>query len=71
MNARKASMHTDELPLIALPHDLSDEAAAALLEWLLEAARLVETHYAGELHRHYHCPDPRQRELWDARDPPF
>ncbi len=71
MNARNETVHTDQPPLIALPEGLSDEAAAALLEWLLEAARLVEVHYAGQLHRHYHRPDPRQRELWDARDPPF
>ena len=71
MNARNATMHADEPPLIALPDALSDEAAAALLEWLYEAARIIESHYAGQLHRYYNRPDPRQHELWDARDPPF
>ena len=47
MNASNDTMHPDQPTLIALPADLSDEAAAALLEWLLEAARLVEAHYAG------------------------
>jgi len=64
-------MHTDQPPLIALPHELSDEAAAALLELLYETARALEGHYAGQLHRYYQRPDPRQHELWDGRDPPF
>ena len=64
-------MHTDEPPLIALPHDLPDEAAAAVLALLYEAARALESHYAGQLHRYYHRPDPRQHELWDGRDTPF
>lgn len=71
MNRGNDIVHTDEPPLIALPDELPDEAAVALLEWLYEAARLIESHYAGQLHRYYHRPDPRQRELWDARDPPF
>lgn len=71
MNPGNNIMHTDQPPLIALPDNLCDEAAVALLEWLYEAARLIESHYAGQLHRYYHRPDPRQHELWDARDPPF
>jgi hypothetical protein len=64
-------MHTDGPPLIALPHDLSDEAAAALLELLYAVAHALESHYAGQLHRYYLRPDPRQQDLWDGRDPPF
>ena len=71
MNAGNDAGRTDERPLLALPTDLSDEATAALLELLYEAARVVEHHYAGQLHRYYHQPDPRQHELWDARDSPF
>jgi len=58
-------------PLVALPEELPDEAAAAILEWLHETARVFENHYAAQLLRHYHRPDPRQRPLWPEHDPPF
>jgi hypothetical protein len=58
-------------PLIALPADLSDEAAAQLLEWLYELAATLESHYAGQLHRYYHRPDERQQPLWRDDEPPF
>ena len=57
-------------PLVALPQDLDDEAAAALLEFFYDAARVLEHHYAGQLLRRLHQPDPRQRALFDD-DPPF
>ena len=56
-------------PVVAVPEGLSDEAAAQLLEFLYDFARVFETHYAGQLHRYYHSPDERQLDLW--RDPPF
>jgi hypothetical protein len=56
--------------LLALPQDLDDAAAAALLDFFYEAARVLENHYAAQLIRHYHRPDPRQQPLWDD-DPPF
>ena len=40
--------------LVSLPSDLSDEAAAQLLDFLYEIAHLIEDHYAGQLHRYYH-----------------
>ena len=61
-------------PLIALPAELSDEAAAKLLEFLYELAAVVESHYAGQLHRYDHRPDERQQPLWPAGpndEPPF
>lgn len=58
-------------PVIALPDELSDEAAAKMLELLYELAHLFETHYAGQLHRYYHCTDERQADLWEEQDPPF
>jgi len=64
-------MNTEPRPCIALPEDLTDEAAAAILEWLHETARAFENHYAAQLLRHYHRPDPRQRPLWPEHDPPF
>ena len=61
----------DTPPLIALPHDLDDEAAARLLEFFLAAAEAIELHYAAQLLRHYHRPDERQCPLWPDDDPPF
>lgn len=57
-------------PLLALPDDLDDEAAFAVLEFFYEAARVLESHYAGQLIRRAHRPEPHQRPLWDD-DPPF
>ena len=56
-------------PVVAVPEGLSDDAAAQLLEFLYDFARILENHYAGQLHRYYHCPNERQLDLW--RDPPF
>ncbi len=56
-------------PLIPIPEALTDEAAAQLLEFLYELARLIESHYAGQLHRYYLRPDASQLDLWE--DPPF
>ena len=57
-------------PLIALPDELDDAAACALLEFFHEAARVLEAHYAGQLLRHHHQRDKRQQPLWED-DPPF
>jgi len=64
-------MNTDDLPLLVLPTELDDNAAVALLEFFYEAARVLEHHYAGQLHRYYHRPDERQRALFKENDPPF
>lgn len=56
-------------PGIPVPDGLSDEAAAQLLAFLYELARVIENHYAGQLHRHYARTDEQQLTLWD--DPPF
>ena len=62
---------TDDFPpLIALPTDLDDTAAAKLRAFFLEAARVLETHYAVQLERYHHPPDDRQLPLW-VDDPPF
>ena len=58
-------------PLIALPTELSDEAAAQLLEFLYELATTLENHYTGQLLRYYHRPDHRQQPLWPDDEPPF
>jgi len=64
-------MHYEHPPLVALPTELSDEAAAKLLEFLHELTRALEHHYAGQLHRYHHPVDARQCDLWDEKDPPF
>jgi len=64
-------MNLDDAPLALLPQDLSDEAAATLLEILYELARVIESHYGSQIQRYYQQPDPddTQLQLWD--DPPF
>jgi len=58
-------------PVIALPCELTDEAAAQLIEWLYEFAASLESLYAAQLHRYYHRADPRQQPLWRDDEPPF
>jgi hypothetical protein len=60
----------DDLPLVPLPTELSDEAAAQLLQWLYETARVLESHYAGQLHRYYQRSDPPTPPPPDD-EPPF
>jgi hypothetical protein len=56
-------------PLIAVPDGLCDNDAAALLDFLYELAAAIESHYAGQLHRHHATQDDDQLSLLD--DPPF
>ena len=58
----------DHPPLIALPTELCDEAAAQLLEFLYELAGALENHYTAQLLRYYHRPDQRQPPLWPSDD---
>jgi hypothetical protein len=55
--------------MLALPTDLSDEAAAKLLQWLYDFATIIENHYADQIRRYYATPqtDP----LPPSDDPPF
>ncbi len=64
-------MSFEHPPLIALPGELPDEAAAKLLEYLYEFAAALESHYAAQLHRYYHRGDERQQTLWRDDEPPF
>ncbi len=64
-------MNDQDPPIITLPEELSDEAAAQLLDFLYELSQAVEYHYAGQLHRHYNRTDERQADLWEEQDPPF
>ncbi len=58
-------------PLIAIPLDLSDEAAATWSAFLYELAQLLETHYASQPHRDSITTDAQQADLWPETDPPF
>ena len=62
----------NDLPLVCLPVDLSDEAAAAIVEFLHELSEAFERHYAAQLMRYYHDrpTDITQRDV-DDPDAPF
>ena len=51
----------NDLPLVCSPVDLSDEAAAKLVEFLHELTEAIERHYFAQITRHYratqHGPD--------------
>jgi hypothetical protein len=53
----------NDLPIICLPTQLSDEAAATLVEFLHELSAALEQHYFAQLHRYYHHNRPRAPEL--------
>ena len=62
----------NDLPLVCLPVDLSDEAAAAIVEFLHELSEAFERHYAAQLMRHYHDrPTDIAHSDIDDSDTPF
>ncbi|MGH8470927.1 MAG: hypothetical protein ACREVJ_00330 [Gammaproteobacteria bacterium] len=64
----------NDLPLLCLPTDLSDEAAAQLLEFLQELTAALERHYYGQLHRYYSARDQQRSDpppQSPPTDPPF
>ncbi|MBX9794132.1 MAG: hypothetical protein K2Y02_07550 [Burkholderiaceae bacterium] len=70
-------LQPNDLPLLCLPIDLSDEAAAKLVEFLHELTQALERHYFAQLRRHYSAPDisrPAPPDLDiapESSDPPF
>ena len=67
-------LQPNDLPLVCLPIDLSDEAAAKLVEFLHEITEALERHYGAQLRRHYHPNDIAQCDLDPVpkpTDPPF
>jgi hypothetical protein len=64
-------MNPDQAPVVLLPAELSDEAAAHTLELLYEIARVIENHYAAQIRRYRFPCDDRQTELGNETDPPF
>jgi len=68
----------NDLPLICLPTELSDEAAATLVEFLHELTDALEQHYFAQLRRYYNhdrAPEPEldrgTPRLSESDDPPF
>jgi len=68
-------MQPNDLPIVCLPLELSDEAAAALIDFLLDLTEALERHYAGQLLRYAHRPPERSPDddqaNRDPGDPPF
>ena len=65
-------MKPNDLPLLCLPMDLSDEAVAKLLEFLYELTECLESHYAGQLLRYAHRYEPESSPPdTQTNDPPF
>jgi hypothetical protein len=56
-------LQPNDLPLLCLPIDLSDEAAAKLVEFLHELTEALERHYYAQLRRHYSATDSAARNL--------
>ena len=63
-------MNQQHPPLITLPLDLSDEAAAKLIDFLLQLAHQMENHYCEQLYRYHNGTDERQLDLWSDTEPP-
>ena len=71
-------LRPNDLPLICLPTELSDEAAATLVEFLHELTAALEQHYFAQLRRYYHhdrTPEPELNlgtpRVNEPDDPPF
>jgi hypothetical protein len=56
-------LQPNDLPLVCLPTDLSDEAAARLVEFLHELTEALERHYFAQLRRHYSATDIHRLDL--------
>lgn len=57
-------MNLDDLPLMLVPTDLSDETVVAIINLLTELIQALERQYTGQILR-YHRDNPRQADLWD------
>jgi len=67
-------LQPNDLPLVCLPVELSDEAAAKLVEFLHELTEALERHYFAQLRRHYDTTHSSERDLGstpEPTDPPF
>ena len=67
-------LQPNDLPLVCLPVDLSDAAAAKLVEFLYELTEALERHYGAQLKRYYQPSAIAQHDLDrppESNDPPF
>jgi hypothetical protein len=68
-------MEPNDLPIVVLPLELSDDCAAILIDFLHDLAAALERHYAGQLlRRQQSTPQPHSPHPSDAvadTDPPF
>jgi hypothetical protein len=64
-------MQPNDLPIVCLPMELSDEAAAQLLDFLYQLTEALERHYAGQLLRYAHKHRAKSPPEIPASDPPF
>jgi hypothetical protein len=68
-------MQPNDLPIVCLPLNLSDESAASLIEFLHELIEALERHYTSQLlrHAHQHAPSAPMPGPPDPPDnnPPF
>jgi hypothetical protein len=64
-------MCRETVPLNLPDTDLSDEAAAQLVEFLRELTDAIESHFYAQIRRHYHGVEDRQLELASDHAPPF
>jgi hypothetical protein len=68
-------MQPNDLPIVCLPMELTDQAAAQLLDFLYQLTEALERHYAGQLlryaHEHRTPSSPPQPTDTPQNDPPF
>lgn len=75
-------LQPNDLPILCLPLELSDEAAASLIDFLYALTEALEHHYCGQLLRYAHRndrdprpspfeEDPGRTPNADPGDPPF
>ena len=67
-------MEPNDLPIVCLPLNLSDESAASLIEFLHQLIAALERHYSAQLlrydHQHTSSSTPEMLSRSDT-DPPF
>ena len=68
-------MEPNDLPIVCLPLNLSDQSAASLIQFLQQLIDALERHYAGQLlrlaHQHTSPSQVPQSEHQPDTDPPF
>jgi hypothetical protein len=69
-------MEPNDLPIVCIPLDLPDEAAASLVEFFQDLTEALQRHYFGPLHRHDQARraqnrDPDYPAVRPDPDPPF